>query len=67
VKIERLELRLLKLPLVHFFETSFSRTYQRAIVLVEVISDGLSGWGEVTAGVRNFRFNQSLIEMLSYI
>jgi len=25
VKIERLELRLLKLPLVHFFETSFGR------------------------------------------
>ena len=27
MKIERLELRLLKLPLVHFFETSFGRIH----------------------------------------
>ncbi len=37
------------MPLVHFFETSFGRTTERHIVLVEVASDGLSGWGEVTA------------------
>lgn len=42
------------MPLVHFFETSFSRTHERHIVLVEVISDGLSGWGEVTAGENPF-------------
>jgi O-succinylbenzoate synthase len=42
------------MPLVHFFETSFSRTYERTIVLVEVVSDGLSGWGEVTAGENPF-------------
>jgi O-succinylbenzoate synthase len=42
------------MPLVHFFETSFGRTYERHIVLVEVISDGLSGWGEVTSGENPF-------------
>jgi O-succinylbenzoate synthase len=42
------------MPLVHFFETSFSRTYERDIVLVEVIADGISGWGEVTAGEHPF-------------
>ena len=42
------------MPLVHFFETSFSRTYEREILLVEVISDGVSGWGEVTAGEHPF-------------
>ena len=42
------------MPLVHFFETSFSRTQQRDIVLVQVVSDGISGWGEVTAGENPF-------------
>ena len=52
--IDRILIRQIKMPLVHFFETSFSRTYARDIVLVEVLSDGLSGWGEVTAGENPF-------------
>jgi o-succinylbenzoate synthase len=54
MKIERILLRQIRMPLVHFFETSFSRTYERDIVLVEVIGDGISGWGEVTAGEHPF-------------
>jgi o-succinylbenzoate synthase len=54
MKIERVVLRQLRMPLVHFFETSFGRTYHRDIVIVEVQSDGLSGWGEVTAGENPF-------------
>jgi O-succinylbenzoate synthase len=50
MKIEKIILRHIRMPLVHFFETSFGRTTEREIVLVEVISDGISGWGEVTAG-----------------
>lgn len=42
------------MPLVHFFETSFGRTFTRQIILVEVVSDGLSGWGEVTCGEHPF-------------
>jgi len=42
------------MPLVHFFETSFGRTHERDIVLVEAVSDGVSGWGEVTAGENPF-------------
>jgi O-succinylbenzoate synthase len=38
------------MPLVHFFETSFGRTTERQIILVEVDAGGLSGWGECTAG-----------------
>ena len=53
-RLDRIILRQIRMPLVHFFETSFSRTYQRDIVLVEVVSDGLSGWGEVTAGENPF-------------
>jgi O-succinylbenzoate synthase len=53
-QVERIILRQIRMPLVHFFETSFGRTYERHIVLVEVVSDGLSGWGEVTAGENPF-------------
>jgi O-succinylbenzoate synthase len=49
------------MPLVHFFETSFGRTYERHMVLVEVVSDGLSGWGEVTAGENPF-YNEEWTE-----
>jgi len=54
VKIDRIVLRQLRMPLVHFFETSFSRTYEREIVIVEAVSEGLSGWGEITAGEHPF-------------
>jgi o-succinylbenzoate synthase len=54
MKIERVVLRQLRMPLVHFFETSFSRTYERNIIIVEVVSEGLSGWGEITAGEHPF-------------
>jgi o-succinylbenzoate synthase len=53
-RIEQIKLRHIKIPLVHFFETSFSRTSDRDIILVEAISGGISGWGEVTAGENPF-------------
>jgi O-succinylbenzoate synthase len=49
VRIERIELRLLRLPLVRFFETSFGRIYDRPFVLVTVEDDGVSGIGECVA------------------
>ena len=49
--IHSIELREIRLPLVHFFETSFGRTTERRIVLVRVRdTDGAEGWGECTAG-----------------
>jgi o-succinylbenzoate synthase len=54
MKLERVTLRQIRMPLVHFFETSFGRTYSRDIVLVEVQGEGASGWGEVTAGENPF-------------
>lgn len=49
--ISEIELREIRLPLVHFFETSFGRTTERRIVLARVIDkDGAEGWGECTAG-----------------
>lgn len=54
MKLDHIVLRQIRMPLVHFFETSFSRTYSRDIILVEAQRDGLSGWGEVTAGENPF-------------
>jgi O-succinylbenzoate synthase len=55
VIISSVELREIRLPLIHFFETSFGRTTERRIVLVRVIDkDGAEGWGECTAGEAPF-------------
>ncbi|MBZ5534355.1 MAG: o-succinylbenzoate synthase [Acidobacteriia bacterium] len=54
MKIDRIELTQIHIPLVHFFETSFNRTYNRTIVLVRVFSEGEVGYGEVTAGETPF-------------
>jgi o-succinylbenzoate synthase len=48
MKIERIELREIQLPLVAPFETSFGVTTERRIILVKVFSEGLIGWGECT-------------------
>ncbi len=49
--ISSIELREIRLPLIHFFETSFGRTTERRIILAHVIDrDGAEGWGECTAG-----------------
>ena len=50
MKIDRVELIQIELSLVHFFETSFGRTYSRSIVLVKAYGDGLVGYGECVAG-----------------
>src|SRR5215471_16795056 len=50
MKIEAVTLREIQMPLVHFFETSFGRTYSRRILLITVYADGVNGWGECVAG-----------------
>jgi O-succinylbenzoate synthase len=51
MRIKLVELREIRLGLVHFFETSFGRTTERRILLVRLSDeDGAEGWGECTAG-----------------
>jgi O-succinylbenzoate synthase len=50
MRIDAIILRELHLPLVRPFETSFGVTRERRILLAEVQSEGLTGWGECTAG-----------------
>jgi len=61
MQIEKITLHQIKMPLVHFFETSFGRTTDRHMVLVEVSSGGISGWGEITAGENPF-YNEEWTE-----
>ena len=49
MRIDKLELFLCRLPLVHFFETSFGRSYDRTFVLARVEGGGHEGWGEAVA------------------
>jgi O-succinylbenzoate synthase len=54
VRIERIELRLLRLPLVRFFETSFGRIHDRSFVLVTMDDNGVTGVGECVADANPF-------------
>jgi O-succinylbenzoate synthase len=54
VRIDRLELRLCRLPLVAFFETSFGRVYDRTFLLVRLGGEGQEGWGEGVAEANPF-------------
>jgi len=54
VRIERIELRLLRLPLVRFFETSFGRIHDRSFVLVTMDDNGVTGIGECVADANPF-------------
>lgn len=50
MRIDTITIREIHARLKAPFETSFGTTWQRRILLVEVLSEGLAGWGEVTAG-----------------
>lgn len=53
MRIDRLEMFLCRLPLVHFFETSFGRSYDRTFILIRVEGEAsgrkAEGWGEAVA------------------
>lgn len=66
MKIEALTIREIRMPLVHFFETSFGRTIERRILLVTVHAEGVDGWGECTAGEHPF-YNEESIDTAWYV
>ena len=49
MKIERIALHHLRMPLVAPFETSFGRIHDRDSILLEIRSEGLVGYGECVA------------------
>ncbi len=54
MRLNSLTLREIHLKLVTPFETSMDRVTDRRIILAEVNVDGVSGWGECTAGESPF-------------
>ena len=54
MRIRQICLREIRMQLLAPFETSFGNTSERRILLVEAQVDGVSGWGEVTAGETPF-------------
>ena len=49
MRIDGVEIRLIRLPLIEPFETSFGKIDSRLIFLLCLESGGLKGWGEVVA------------------
>src|SRR5438128_472308 len=60
MKIEAITLREIRMPLVHFFETSFGRTTERRILLLTLYCEGLVAWGECVAGENPFYSEESV-------
>ena len=60
MKIEAITLREIRMPLVHFFETSFGRTTARRILLVTLHAQGLDAWGECVAGEHPYYSDESV-------
>src|SRR3954454_17530107 len=46
MRIEQIDLKLVRLPLVRTFRTSSSQKDAIAHILVRVVADGVIGWGE---------------------
>jgi O-succinylbenzoate synthase len=62
MKLERIELREIELPLKWPFETSFGRTTRRRIMIVRVFDEsGACGYGECTAGEEPF-YNHETVD-----
>src|SRR5579864_9185474 len=54
MRLKKITLREIHLPLIAPFQTSFNETLLRRILLVETDVDGVMGWGESTAGENPF-------------
>jgi O-succinylbenzoate synthase len=52
MKVGKLDLIHLKMPLVRPFETSFGRVHDKETLIVRAESDGIVGWGECPAAAK---------------
>ncbi len=61
MKIAAIILREIRMPLVQPFQTSFGTTTERRIMLVEIKTEGFTGWGECVAGEHPY-FSDEMID-----
>jgi len=66
MKIEAIHMREVNMPLAHPFETSFGVTTGRRILLVEIVSEGISAWGECVAGEHPY-FSDEMVDTAWHI
>lgn len=66
MKIKSVELYHLKLPLVHFFETSFGRVAHQETLIVRLITDKAEGYGEVPASAGPY-YSYETVRTAAYI
>lgn len=66
MKIEAIHMREIQMPLAHPFETSFGVTTGRRILLVEIVSEGVSAWGECVAGEHPY-FSDEMVDTAWHI
>jgi O-succinylbenzoate synthase len=62
MRVDSITLRKLNMRLKTPFETSFGTTHERPLLLVELLSEGLTGWSEVTSGEGPF-FNSESVDI----
>jgi O-succinylbenzoate synthase len=60
LRLERIEARLLSLPLRFAFETSFGRTSEKRFLLVSAFADGLAGHAECVADADPFYLPETI-------
>ncbi len=61
MKIDAVVMREIRMPLVHPFVTSFGKTTERRILLIELQAEGLTAWGECVAGEHPY-FSDEMID-----
>jgi o-succinylbenzoate synthase len=66
MRLRKILLREIHIPLIAPFETSFGSTSLRRILLVEADLDGIAGWGESTAG-ENPYYSYETVETARHI
>jgi len=66
MKIEAIHMREVNMPLAYPFETSFGVTTGRRILLVELVGDGISAWGECVAGEHPY-FSDEMVDTAWHI
>jgi O-succinylbenzoate synthase len=61
ITVDRMQLRLVRLPLVAFFETSFGRIYDRTFILLSLEGRGVEGLGECVADVDPYYSSETTV------
>ncbi len=66
MRVDKLTLREIHLELIEPFQTSFDTSKERRILLIEANVDGVTGWGESTAGEDPF-YSYETVETACHI